>query len=498
MYSGISVRPRVLASAVRLAVLVVVLCTVGFYGQETLAPYADRALGIEYDQMLADASESEFRYVLKKREIRVIAEARLKALMEEYKNDVPLRTIERQSALFHAVENERLIAADLSVMQLYLYEGGKIVETVPIASKGKRGSRWETPTGFYQVQTKEQDHFSSIGEVHMPYSMQFFGNFFIHGWPYYPSGTPVDSEFSGGCVRLSTKDAEKVYAFAEKNTAVFVYDDPPLHQGGVSLSRHSGSPDAITARSFIVADVDSGSVFLERNAGTPRTMASITKLMTALVANESIHYTKTLQITRDDRTGEGDYGTLSSNDTLTVGDAFYPLLMESNNAVAHALARHYGTNSFLTWMNDKARALGMVHTQFADPSGISAQNKATAEDIFRLARYLLEHQSFILGVTRLKAAIATDQKTGEKLSFRNLNHFSGDEHFIGGKTGYTTAAKETMVSIFEVPVGTKTARVAIVVLGSEDREQDTKKLLSWFTKSAEEAESGSVIEMRTI
>jgi serine-type D-Ala-D-Ala carboxypeptidase (penicillin-binding protein 5/6) len=405
------------------------------------------------------------------------------ALLAEYKKQRAVRTISNSNIASAAANHDRLIAADLASMRLHLYEDGEVVQSVDIVSKGKRGSRWETPAGLYNIQTKELNHFSSIGEVNMPHSMQFFGNFFIHGWPYYPSGKPVEEGYSGGCIRLGSNDARDVFAFAEYNTPIFVYDDKnaPVLPNIQIVDRNV--PANISASSFLVADIGKSSIFLERNASNKQSIASITKLMTALVANETVHYGRILALSSSDKQGEGDFGPLSPGEKFSVGEALYPLLMESNNAVAHALARYYGTESFIEWMNNKARAIGMKNTTFADASGISADNTSTAEDIFRLARYLYNHQSYILGVTKtLSKEIYTAD--GRSYSFSNYNHFADDDLFIGGKTGFTRAAGETMVSLFDVQIKGASTTIAIVVLNSDDREMDTKTPREWFEKNA--------------
>jgi hypothetical protein len=84
------------------------------------------------------------------------------------------------------------IDVDLAAMTLTLYAEGKEKEKLPVLTKGREGSWWETPTGEYSALLKESNHFSSIGKVWMPWSIQFYGNFFIHGWPYHPDGSPVE------------------------------------------------------------------------------------------------------------------------------------------------------------------------------------------------------------------------------------------------------------------------------------------------------------------
>src|SRR3989344_900473 len=115
------------------------------------------------------------------------------------------------------------IFADLSAMTLAIYQDGEHIKTFEIRGKGKDGTFFETPNGSYKIRLKEKKHFSTIGKVWMPWSMLFFGNYFIHGIPYYPDGTYVSDSFSGGCVRLSVEDSKELYALASVGTVVLTY-----------------------------------------------------------------------------------------------------------------------------------------------------------------------------------------------------------------------------------------------------------------------------------
>lgn len=132
------------------------------------------------------------------------------------------------------VELPIYIVADLSSMQLYLMRGITPIKTYTIVSKGKPGSYYETPAGEYEIQLKKESHFSSFGEVYMPYSMQFFGNFFIHGIPYYPDGTKVSSTYSGGCIRLADDDARELYESIPLNTSIIVKTDSDPNMTDIS------------------------------------------------------------------------------------------------------------------------------------------------------------------------------------------------------------------------------------------------------------------------
>jgi lipoprotein-anchoring transpeptidase ErfK/SrfK len=402
--------------------------------------------------------------------------------LKEYESELSTRTIGTASIDTIAQAHEQMIAADLTNMKLYLFVNGHATATLDILSKGKRGSRWETPTGLYKIETKEDTHLSTIGGVYMPYSMQFFGNFFIHGWPYYPDGTPVPEGYSGGCIRLSTEDAQKVYEFAGRGMPIFVWEgdeatSTPLAVSDVKLPK-------VSAKAFLIADIHSGTVYAEHNADQALPIASISKLLTALVANETIHYDRTLTVTKDDRKQtEGTPGSIAPGDTFTVGELFYPLLMESNNSAAYSLARYNGMDNFVGWMNDKAKAIGMENTHMEDPSGLSPENKASANDLFKLTRYIAQNQSFILNLSR-EPQKTMKAENGRTYTFGNFNVFTGNPQFLGGKVGYTDEARETMTTVWELPIENATATISIVVLGSEDRKKDIDALLKWFKKAA--------------
>jgi len=385
-------------------------------------------------------------------------------------------------AIAQAVPQEgKFIAADLVNMQVLLYQDGIRIAEYPILTKGRPGSPYETPGGFYSILFKTPNHFNKTAKVYMPFSMQFYGNYFIHGWPYYEGGIPVESTFSGGCIRLSTEDAGQVFAFAEQGTGMFVYD-PGAAVKRTSLTLAEVGPPAVTADSYLVADIDTGDVLLEYNAATPRPIASVTKLMTALVANETIMFDREIEIAPSivRRSGGGEE---RERVKLTVGDLLHPLLMESNNTVANRLAAYYSTDAFVGWMNTAAKALDMRSTRFADPSGISPENVSTTEDLFRLAVYLTNKKSFIWKISREAAGKELVAPGGEVFTFKNFNQFAHRTDFIGGKVGHTGEALDTMVSVFEIPEGETRRRVAVIVLRSDDNARDTLALTEWTSRA---------------
>lgn len=403
---------------------------------------------------------------------------------EVLSSTTPQRVINTLTIADAVPQSGKFIAADLVHMQLYLYQDGSVAAQYPILTKGRPGTPYETPGGMYSVLTKEVTHRNKGEGVDMPYSMQFYGNYFIHGWPTYLDGTPVASTYSGGCIRLSTQDAAKVFAFAQRGTGIFVYD-PGASVSAPALSLADVPIPTLSAASYLVADIDTGDVYAAKDDAVVRPIASVTKLMTALVANETIMFDKKITVPR----GSLKDVMVSSDtvpETFVVGDLLYPLLMESNNNIATALAQYYGSSAFVAWMNQQAAALDMASTAFADPSGVSRQNVSTPDDLYRLAVYVANKKSFIWDITRTPVKTITAQN-GSRYTYHNFNEFSDLSSFVGGKVGHTEAAQDTMVSVFSVPVGGVERRVAVIVLGSNDYTTDTLSLAEWFGKSALES-----------
>ena len=365
------------------------------------------------------------------------------------------------------------IEADLSSMRLRVYDNGAIVKEVPIKTKGKEGSWWETPAGLYRIETKEKSHFSSFGHVYQPWSMVFQGNFFIHGWPYHKDGTPVASTYSGGCIRLADEDAEAVYALVKVGTPVLVYEK----DFGKDAFQYSTGAPTVTAKNYLVADLKNNFLFVEKDARQTVPVASVTKLVTALVASEYINLDKNITIT-EEMLATTSLERLKVGEKVPAIDLLYPLLLESSNEAAQAFAQTLGPKRFVGLMNKKVAALGMLHSSFTDPAGSDASNLSTAEDLFQLAKYLENNRSFVLKLTtgELKR---TAYGPAYFKDVQNFNLFADNPNFLGGKIGKTTAAGETMIALFNLRFGSETRPVIVVVLGSDDVQHDIEVLLRY-------------------
>lgn len=240
-----------------------------------------------------------------------------------------------------------------------------------------------------------------------------------------------------------------------------------------------------TARSAVVFDRDAGEILFEKNSREKISLASLTKLMTALVAlDENPDWDKIIRLTRaDDRDGGIVYAR--SPEDVTVNDLFQMTLVGSVNNAAMALARSTGLTGegFVAKMNDKAEDLGLKNTVFADPTGLLPENQSTARDVAKLLASAMEKEEIKKSVVQKKyifSPIGSKKtyyvKSTDELLWSFLNE--APYTFIGGKTGYIEESGYNLA----VEVERDGHRVVIVVLGSasaEDRFKEIKGLTDW-------------------
>lgn len=373
----------------------------------------------------------------------------------------------------------RAIRADLSAMLLTLYEDGEEVATYSILSKGRPGTPWETPTGHYRVLTREENHYSSIGQVWMPYSLQFFGNFFIHGWPYDETGLAVPTDYSGGCIRLATENAKDVFNFATADTVVSVYSDSPI-TASTTESYHLSANQlpAVSAKAYTVADLETGEIILAKDEKELYPIASLSKLLTALTSLEVINQYQLASVSAAAVGAYGYQGNLVEGERLPVEELIFPLLLESSNDAAEVIAEHYGRDLFLKQINAKAKAIGLNHTSFADPSGLSPANVSTARELAKLAKHIYQSKRYIFNVTN-----QLEHQYGDYV-WRNNNNLVGTEGYLGGKNGFIDEAGQTQVALYELPLSEfKERKLVFTILKSTDREKDLASLVKFVREN---------------
>lgn len=243
------------------------------------------------------------------------------------------------------------------------------------------------------------------------------------------------------------------------------------------------SPPAVprpTAKAYLIGNVGDGTVYFGLNIKVPLPVASMSKLVTAMAALYKMPATSTVEITAEEAAYPPDQSNLKPGERFTMDELLYPMLLSSSNVAAEALASSADRAKFLELMSSYAWEIGMPATFFADPSGLDPRNTASAEDIFALAKYLYDFHPDILAITRSPSfEIATTSDHGSH-SFASIHPFVKDPRFIGGKTGRTPQAGETMLTILRIDG----QPIAFIVLGSAlgSREYDTRILIDRFEK----------------
>ena len=240
-------------------------------------------------------------------------------------------------------------------------------------------------------------------------------------------------------------------------------------------------PD-VRSNAAYVMDTTNGTVVFERKSDQVGPIASITKLMTALVVLDAqLPLDETLEIANADRwKGKGAFSRLTVGTKLSRGDLMHLALMASENRAARALGRSYpgGEAAFVKAMNAKAKALGMTQSHFDDPSGLSTENVSSARDLAKLVIAASHHST----IREFSTSRSHTVKVGRSLlEFRNTNSLVSNPAWTINvqKTGFINEAGECLVMqtmIEERPV----VIVLLNSFGKYTRVADAKRIRQWM------------------
>ncbi|MFA6512473.1 MAG: serine hydrolase [Patescibacteria group bacterium] len=256
--------------------------------------------------------------------------------------------------------------------------------------------------------------------------------------------------------------------------------------GQTSGAVPSSTTPSINGATGIVWDPQSGTTLYDKNADTVRTIASITKIATALTFLEANpDWDKVMTITDDDHPQPipGVEIAVGPGDTITVRDLFEAMLTGSANNAAYALVRSTGLSRdvFVTKMNDLAKRLGMTTAHFVEPSGLNTENKASARDLAKLFEYA-SHRLGLSQVTVQGTDSYTKLNTGEVRTIKNPVYLASglnDKPLRIAKTGYLD---ESLYNLGVKVRGSDGKERIIVVLGSgsrASRNNDVARLIDW-------------------
>lgn len=244
-------------------------------------------------------------------------------------------------------------------------------------------------------------------------------------------------------------------------------------------------PD-VRAAAAIIYNPETNQILWEENSQTQRSIASITKVMTATVFLENNpDLTEPVTVQRSD-VFQASTTHLHANDKVTTDDLLHLLLIASDNAAARALARvsPLGSEGFIRRMNEKADELGLQTTHYADPSGLLSENVSSAYDMARLITHASQDE-------RISSIMRTNEYTvysGKRpITFHSTNHLlrEGNVDVRAGKTGFITKAGYCLATVLRLQGSSQD--VAVVVFGARSnagRFMESRNLFNWVSSKA--------------
>ncbi|HPX51940.1 MAG TPA: serine hydrolase [Candidatus Pacearchaeota archaeon] len=225
----------------------------------------------------------------------------------------------------------------------------------------------------------------------------------------------------------------------------------------------------------------------EKKADEVIAIASLTKLMTAIIVLENYNLDDLIQISASAVATYGDAGNLQIGEIMTIRDLLYITLIESSNDGAEALAEKMGVSTFVYKMNEKAASLGMNNTWFINPSGLdegNLYNFSTVNDLKKMVVYILENHSLIAEILSLPEKELTSH-SGISRTIRNTNVLLKEsDAYLWGKTGYTNRANGCLILILNnFSINNNQGYVINIIAGADDKFGEARKLEQWLEES---------------
>ncbi|MFA5155332.1 MAG: serine hydrolase [Patescibacteria group bacterium] len=255
----------------------------------------------------------------------------------------------------------------------------------------------------------------------------------------------------------------------------------------ITLSPAAAQPEIRAPRSAVLS-ADGRFFLFARNADEVQPIASITKLMTALVFLENNPgWEETYKITPDDEV-EGGKWHLFRGEEVTMRDLFYTSLVASDNGATLALVHASGLSEadFVSRMNAKARALGLARTSFVDPIGLSDKDVSTAREVALLAQSALKAPEIREATTKSTYEFTTQDGRNKQIDSTDYLLFDPVPkglQVLGGKTGYTDQAGYCFVGRLQDASGREVIAVILNSDGKNERFRESKYLANWVFNS---------------
>jgi len=275
--------------------------------------------------------------------------------------------------------------------------------------------------------------------------------------------TKKRSSILRGCILKPQDSAEKQYG----DTLITSFAPQP----GWKPKTKTGTENQpeIIGQAALLVDINSGNILYEKNANEKRPIASLVKIMTAVVALEHKGLDEKVYITRKaSDVGENSMG-LDEGEIYHLEELMYGLILNSGNDAAYAIAEATAgsTKTFVEWMNIKAKEIGLTNTNFADPSGLNDDTYSTPTDLVKLTRYALKNPDF-RKIAKTVEYESNDKKHKYVYLYNQTNLLTTYPGVEGVKTGYTEEAGLCLVTYAQ----NNGVELVGIVLNSTDRKGD--------------------------
>ena len=238
----------------------------------------------------------------------------------------------------------------------------------------------------------------------------------------------------------------------------------------------------ISAKSALIYDLTTNRILFEKNPSEKMAMASLTKIMTSVVALESYGEEDIFRVSQEDLVGENSMG-LAESEELNLKELLYGLVLLSGNDAAETIARKFsgGRDSFIVAMNNKAKSLGALSTNFTNPSGLEGDGEqySTAYDLLIMTKYAMNFDLFRQIVSTVEFYIAPTGFHKEYLLYNETNLLTSYPGVKGVKTGYTPEAGFCLVSYLDY----EGHEIIGIILGSNNRREEMKEILDYSLKT---------------
>lgn len=273
--------------------------------------------------------------------------------------------------------------------------------------------------------------------------------------------------FSGNTIYLLEADSKTIEPL--NNTIQFDFN-------------HVKKGPYLNLKAAILINYDNGEVLYAKNAEKVRAVASLTKLVTAMIVSDhNVPMDSVMEISRQDARNSSK-SRLRRGYKLTVKDLLHAALLSSDNRAARALARATSGSyeAFAKEMNLKMKELGFEKTHFVEPTGLSSSNVSTAHEIAKLLHIAYDYD-LIKNITQKKTyRIKIQNKKNKYLNMPNTNRFIYSPYkVLSGKTGYIRAADYCLTTLLRNKKGERLTCVVLGVPGDKLRFREARKLVDW-------------------